>query len=60
MKFTLEQYKFFPFLAWGLVIGFIVFTYALTVQLLESTTSLQSQKSQTETALEKGVEEGLK
>ncbi len=31
MHNTLESHKFFPFVAWGLVIGFAAFTYMLTV-----------------------------
>ncbi len=31
MHNTLESHKFFPFVAWGLVIGFAGFTYMLTV-----------------------------
>jgi hypothetical protein len=31
MHNTLESHKLFPYVAWGLVIGFAVFTYMLTV-----------------------------
>ena len=33
MKNTLESSKFFPIIAWVLIIGFAVFTYFLTVNL---------------------------
>ena len=32
MNKPLESYKIFPFIAWTLVIGFALFTYALTVR----------------------------
>lgn len=32
MNHTLESHKLFPYIAWLLVIGFAIFTYALTVQ----------------------------
>lgn len=32
MNNTLESHKFFPYVAWTLVIAFAVFTYALTMQ----------------------------
>lgn len=32
MNNTLESHKFFPYVAWTLVIAFAVFTYALTTQ----------------------------
>jgi cell division protein FtsL len=32
MHNTLESHKLFPYVAWTLVIGFAVFTYALTMQ----------------------------
>lgn len=31
MHNTLESHKFFPYVAWGLVISFALFTYMLTV-----------------------------
>ncbi len=33
MHNTLESYKFFPYVAWALVIGFALFTYTLTTRL---------------------------
>jgi hypothetical protein len=30
---SLEQYRVFPYIAWGLVIGFSYFVYTLTVEL---------------------------
>ncbi len=32
MGHTLESYRIFPYIAWILVIGFALFTYALTVR----------------------------
>ncbi len=32
-KRALEQYRIFPFIAWGLVIGFSLFVYSLTTEL---------------------------
>ncbi len=32
MNNTLESHKFFPYIAWTLVIGFAFFTYTLTMQ----------------------------
>ena len=40
MNNTLERHKFFPYIAWSLVIGFVVFTYSLTIQLTQATNSL--------------------
>ena len=31
MNNTLESHKFFPYVAWTLVIGFALFTYNLTI-----------------------------
>lgn len=31
MNNTLESHKFFPYIAWALVIGFALFTYNLTI-----------------------------
>lgn len=38
---ALESYKIFPFLAWGLTIGFAFFVYNITVELKETTTELE-------------------
>lgn len=35
MNNTLESHKFFPYIAWTLVIGFAFFTYTLTMQFKE-------------------------
>ena len=32
MNHTLESYKFFPHIAWTLVVGFAIFTYMLTTR----------------------------
>lgn len=52
MKFALEKYKFFPVIAWGLIIGFVLFTYSLTMHLAESNDSLSERTQKTVTALE--------
>lgn len=56
MKFTLEGHKFFPYIAWGLVIGFVLFTYTLTIRLTEATHSLEERRDNTVSAIEHGVE----
>ena len=56
MNFVLEKHKFFPYIAWTLVIGFVVFTYTLTIELTEATEQLSSQQQQTVAAL-KATEE---
>lgn len=40
MNHTLESHKFFPFIAWGLVIGFGLFTYFLAVRMQEELTGI--------------------
>ena len=37
---ALEKYKIFPFIAWGLVIGFTYFVYTITVDLQEAVSDL--------------------
>jgi hypothetical protein len=32
MHNTLESHKFFPYVAWTLVVGFAIFTYLITVR----------------------------
>ena len=32
MNNTLESHKFFPYVAWGLIIGFAIFTYILNAR----------------------------
>ena len=40
---ALESYKIFPFIAWGLTIGFTLFVYNLASELKEITLDLQEQ-----------------
>ncbi len=37
---TLESFRVFPYIAWGLVIGFALFVYQLTTELSATQTSL--------------------
>jgi len=54
MKHTLEGHKFFPYIAWTLVIGFVLFTYTLTIRLTEATNSLETKTQATVTAVQEG------
>ena len=40
MNNTLESHKFFPYIAWTLVIGFALFTYMLAMELRGNVGSL--------------------
>lgn len=40
-KFRLEDYKIFPFIAWSVIILFVLFVYLLTVQLKKDLDELQ-------------------
>lgn len=42
MNNTLESSKFFPYIAWALVIGFALFTYFLTVRVQGELTGLST------------------
>ena len=46
MKFVLEQHRFFPYVAWTLVIGFVIFTYTLTIELTQATSSFKDSPAQ--------------
>jgi cell division protein FtsN len=39
---SLESFKFFPFIAWTLVIGFALFVYHITVTLQGEITNIQA------------------
>ena len=39
---TLEKYKFFPYIAWAIFIGFAIFVYMLTLQLQNAAESLNA------------------
>jgi hypothetical protein len=53
MKYVLEQHRFFPYVAWTLVIGFVIFTYTLTIQLTQATSSLKDTNTQNLQTLER-------
>jgi hypothetical protein len=36
MNNIIDKHKFFPVIAWGLVLGFVFFTYSLTLTLTEA------------------------
>lgn len=42
-KRALESYRFFPYLAWALVIGFALFVYQLTIETSQTIASLGEQ-----------------
>jgi hypothetical protein len=42
-KRSLEGYKIFPYVAWGLMLGFTVFVYNLVTDLQDATAQLQKQ-----------------
>lgn len=47
MNFVLEKHRFFPYIAWTLVIGFVIFTYTLTIELTQATDTLSEKQVQT-------------
>jgi len=53
MKYTLESYRVFPFVAWALVIGFAFFTYMLTVRLQENLGDVDTSLEDIEMRLER-------
>lgn len=52
MNFTLEKHKFFPVIAWSLVIGFVFFTYSLTLRLSDTADILGEKTQATVASLE--------
>jgi hypothetical protein len=42
-KRSLEAYKIFPYVAWGLIIGFVLFVYNIVVELQDTTAQLERQ-----------------
>jgi|GEM_PF-1078893 hypothetical protein len=42
-KRSLEAYKIFPYVAWGLILGFTFFVYNLVTDLQDTTSQLQKQ-----------------
>ncbi|MDC1205460.1 hypothetical protein N8083_01270 [Candidatus Pacebacteria bacterium] len=54
MKYTLEGHKLFPYIAWTVVLGFVVFTYTLTIRLSDATSSLEAKTEATVSAVRNG------
>ena len=52
MNNTLESSKFFPYIAWALIIGFAVFTYMLTVRVQDELTGLSVSVERLETKID--------
>lgn len=48
-KYTLEQHRFFPIVAWSLCISFAFFVYCLCLELQTATAELNSYTETTET-----------
>jgi len=42
-KRSLEAYKIFPYIAWGLIVGFVFFVYNIVVELQDTTAQLERQ-----------------
>jgi hypothetical protein len=42
-KRSLEAYKIFPYVAWGLIAGFIFFVYNIFIELQDTTAQLERQ-----------------
>lgn len=49
---TLEQYRVFPFIAWGLVIFFAFFVYNITLELRDITDQLSEHSATRSTGLD--------
>lgn len=52
MNNTLESSKYFPYIAWALVIGFALFAYMLTVRVQEELTSIAVSVERLETKID--------
>jgi hypothetical protein len=53
MNHTLESYKVFPFIAWGLVIAFAFFTYMLTMRVNEEISGIDTSVESLEARIER-------
>jgi hypothetical protein len=53
MHNTLESHKFFPYVAWTLVVGFAVFTYMLTLRLQENLGNIDTDMRDLEMRIER-------
>jgi len=51
-KRSLEKFKIFPYVAWGLTIGFAIFVYNITTELQAVTRDLQQQTQALEAKIE--------
>lgn len=52
MNNSLESHKFFPYIAWIVVIGFALFTYTLTTRLNQEITQISSDVERLEQRLD--------
>jgi len=52
MHNTLESSKYFPYVAWTLVIGFALFTYTLTLRVADEMNSIDTSIQDLETRVE--------
>ncbi len=57
MNNTLESYKIFPYVAWGLVIGFAIFTYILTMRVNDEISGIDNSVNDLEMRVER-LEQG--
>lgn len=53
MHNTLESYRFFPYVAWALVIGFALFTYLLTVRVNQELSGIDTNVDDLEMRIER-------
>lgn len=44
-KFALEKYRIFPYVAWGIVVGFSVFVFYLAQTLAQATNELRDTRN---------------
>ncbi len=52
MNNTLESSKFFPYVAWALVIGFSLFTYSLVMRVNDELTDISESVSRVENKID--------
>jgi hypothetical protein len=52
MNNTIESSKFFPYVAWTLVIGFSLFTYSLVVRVNDELTDISESVSRVESKID--------
>ena len=53
MNNTLESHRFFPYVAWAIVVGFAIFTYMLTVRVNEEISGLDTSLDNLELRLDR-------